>query len=625
MAAAQLEKIAALADKLAPVARKSRGMPIEADDWNALVGVLQGLLEIDRLQEEKQQAALEDNFAPRNHEHLGQVTVAWLDPDLQAKLGAGSGSNTVLLSLAQLQSKVDSLGAAVAKLTDATEKQAVQFDRYALNDLDRAKSVREFETRFAGLENLKTLVGTVSTDVAGMRANIDKVLELRSTLTDATGAPIDVSKLRQDVNGLETLRDNLKSVDGSLVRVRDLELRLRELEDVSGLSGSGRLDSRIAEATSQAEKRLLENAAANSKTLKDSLTASANEAAQRLKAELTEATNSRVAQTELSLNTRISETETRLKADTTTRLAAATDTLRREQTDLTRSLVNEQLSGVPNQVKAGVTAARPEIEASLQSSLTQRLDTALEAKAQDVQARMLERVGTLETQLRTSQQGVESRFQGQIAELGTSLKEQVRTSVEAQGQQLQTSLMTAVTNRAKAEVATAGAALDSSLRQTINQQFQGLDSRIAQAATDATRDLPARITTELQRQLTDLDLNGKIAASETRVTQQFRAELLEGINKQQERSTTSVNAAITQLRGEIAVSVKAGTDDAVNRLNLKIGTVRDEFSASLDALKRDLRNQITSESQRLSRDFDTKFTGIEGRLPARPLNPDVIR
>ena len=86
-ATTQLAKIADLTERLAPLAGKQRGMPIEHDDWNALVDVLRGLLEIDHAQEDSAQSDLEQRFALKEHDHLGQVTLAWLDPSLQSAVG----------------------------------------------------------------------------------------------------------------------------------------------------------------------------------------------------------------------------------------------------------------------------------------------------------------------------------------------------------------------------------------------------------------------------------------------------------------------------------------------------------------------------------------------------------
>jgi len=76
----QLNRIALLVDKVTPVGNKQRGMRIEADDWNTLVDVALGILQLDRLQEQRSGNLLEERFALKDHEHLGEVSIAWLTP-----------------------------------------------------------------------------------------------------------------------------------------------------------------------------------------------------------------------------------------------------------------------------------------------------------------------------------------------------------------------------------------------------------------------------------------------------------------------------------------------------------------------------------------------------------------
>src|SRR5258708_695480 len=108
----QISKIAALVQQLGPLGGKSRGMRIEADEWNALVGVVGGTLEVEKLLEDSLQVELAGEFAPKLHHHTGEIGLDALDPELQAQIGGanGSGVSTRML-LADMQSKVDALGA----------------------------------------------------------------------------------------------------------------------------------------------------------------------------------------------------------------------------------------------------------------------------------------------------------------------------------------------------------------------------------------------------------------------------------------------------------------------------------------------------------------------------------
>ena len=48
----QLERIGALVDRLGPLAAKTRGMRIEAGEWNTLVDIVLGVLQVERAQAE---------------------------------------------------------------------------------------------------------------------------------------------------------------------------------------------------------------------------------------------------------------------------------------------------------------------------------------------------------------------------------------------------------------------------------------------------------------------------------------------------------------------------------------------------------------------------------------------
>src|SRR3954468_2379756 len=143
----QLDRIAALADQLHGLAGKSRGMPIEADEWNSLVGALQGILEVDRVQESTGQASLELSFARADHDHIGQVVLTWLDPDLQARLGDASNPVSTRAAVADLAHRIQGLSGQVAQQTSAVETMQSAADHSAADDLERDAKLRGFEGR----------------------------------------------------------------------------------------------------------------------------------------------------------------------------------------------------------------------------------------------------------------------------------------------------------------------------------------------------------------------------------------------------------------------------------------------------------------------------------------------
>src|SRR5438270_9676542 len=110
-------QISALSDKLQPLGAKARGMPIEATEWNTVVGVLSNVLAIELAQETDASILADQKYAPVDHQHLGQVSAAWLDPDLQQRTADGGGGVATRQALSEMQRQVGSLQVQVAQLT----------------------------------------------------------------------------------------------------------------------------------------------------------------------------------------------------------------------------------------------------------------------------------------------------------------------------------------------------------------------------------------------------------------------------------------------------------------------------------------------------------------------------
>jgi len=243
----RLERIAALNDLLTGLAGRQRGEPIEAEQWNAIVEVLQGILGIDVAQETGVAQSLADSFARADHEHLGGVSLAWLDSDLQERVvTGGSGSVSARVALTDITARVSALSGVVSTLSTQLETMQKRNDDSAVDELMRSSKLRGFESRFTGVEDLRALVGSVSAQVQDLGPQVQTVLDLRTQLRTETGEPIDVSKVVAQVTQLgSAVSDATTGVAGETLRMRDLQVAIQELNDVTGI-GQGGLDERIA-------------------------------------------------------------------------------------------------------------------------------------------------------------------------------------------------------------------------------------------------------------------------------------------------------------------------------------------------------------------------------------------
>lgn len=136
----QLNRIALLVDKVTPVGNKQRGMRIEADDWNTLVDVALGILQLDRLQEQRSGNLLEERFALKDHEHLGEVSIAWLDADLQARLGGASAPVSTRQALADMDQKIRALSDQVGRLQTIVATSQKVLDDAQVKETDRSNT-----------------------------------------------------------------------------------------------------------------------------------------------------------------------------------------------------------------------------------------------------------------------------------------------------------------------------------------------------------------------------------------------------------------------------------------------------------------------------------------------------
>jgi hypothetical protein len=381
----QLASIAAMVDRLAPLAPKTRGMPIQADEWNALIGVLADVLVLERTQETTEQTALESRFAPRVHKHIGEIGIESLDADLLARLGDGGVSLQTRLALADTQKQVGALGSEVARLSTGEDDRQAQLDQVRGDALDRENRLRGFGERFAAVENLRGLVSTLTAQVDGLSDAFKAVLELRASLRDEQGTAIDVAALVREVAGLDELGKALNGIDGKVVRMRDIELALRELRDALDL-GDGGLDGRIDGAVGAAEERLNQKVDERAAAGDAHLEAGLGEARTALEARLEAVAAELAAQADAA----VAAAEERISSATSARLEEALATLRRDLLAATAELVDARTSAARGEILEALDGRVGDAVKAALGDVDERIDRQLDERLSAFQQRLLE-------------------------------------------------------------------------------------------------------------------------------------------------------------------------------------------------------------------------------------------
>ena len=567
----QLERIATLVDKLNPVANKQRGMRIEAGEWNVLIDVLRGILQVDRTQEDSTQSSLAQSFAAIDHVHLGQIDITWLDADLQAQLGGQQSQGSVLTrtALGEATQKITSLGTEVARLSTLAETHQLLLDRASVDAADRSKVLSQFDARFAGVENLRTLVGAVSNDVNGLRGNLDTVLQLRTSLSDANGNPIDVAQLKTQIGDLQTLRDNLKGVDGNLLRMRDIEVRLNEIGDAAGVGGAGGLDQRIATATGQLKEQLNALQDERDGALQQALTDGITSSEGRLRNELNATVDARAQTLEQNLNTRIGDSETRTNASMDARIAKSAESVGKTANDNAVTLIDKRLAGVPEQVRATtaemITALRTDLSTQISANVNAALDTRFKGLQTQVDTRLVSIEGRVADFEKRIPSLVASGIDTLRADLANQISEQVKINTEA----LRGDLQNVISEQIKGNLAEVQTQLDTHISDSVNARLAGLDEIVAKSVATATRDLPQKIGAEVKTQIDALKLGDQIKSAHAELTAQLRKEQALALSDQQATTSAAINSSVTLLRGEIG----ATRTELTNTINARNNTV----------------------------------------------------
>lgn len=539
-----LEQIADLVQQVTPLGGKRRGMPIEAEDWNTVVNVLTEILGIDRLQESGGSQALESRFAAVHHEHVGDVASDWLAADLQSSFG-GLGVEA-RRSLAEMNARLQALSNEVARLTNLTQTQQGLLDQAQVADFDRDRLMRSLDSRFGTVDSLRTLVDGVSTQVTNVSKNVDTVLELRRVLTDPQGTPIDFGAIRADLKGLQELSENLKGIDGKPVRLKDVELRLSQLQDVTGTGGDRNLDNRIGVSVGAAEERLNLRFADRS---------------DQLRTEMNEANEGRITGLRVELNTTINTQTAEQIAGAETRLGSRLDEalvtnngqLRAEIVETARQELAIAQTGsegrLNTQFSNGIAALQQEILTGIDNRIAGQLDR----RFGELQGGLDQRIADVQVNLeRTIDQTVQDRIGSAVG------------SIDGRVQELFKSAMSDFDQRVDAVI-------DRGLERA------NLNERIIRIVDDRLNRRPTLNPDEIRGLL-----DGLIAERDTVLVKQLRGELGDALAAQQIRHQSELQALAGSLRTDIASQQQALVDQVGLQLRSEVSTLRVEFNQTLD-------------------------------------------
>ena len=229
-----LELLGEVVDQLGPLAQMSPGTPLRSAQWNVMVEAVRNLARLAASREETTSDALDESYARSNHEHLGQMGLTWFDPPTRDLLERGiNGAIEQRTALQSVTAGITALRQSMEDLRRDFNDLRTQFDGLRDNDLARRNDTNRLGLRVEALRDVERKVNGFGSRMDSIATDLTAALDFRRQVVGAAGQPISIAELDQRVRGVETLRDNLLTANGQVVRIREIESTLARLESNS--------------------------------------------------------------------------------------------------------------------------------------------------------------------------------------------------------------------------------------------------------------------------------------------------------------------------------------------------------------------------------------------------------
>lgn len=612
--AAQLRRIAQFVDRVTPLGGKARGMRVESAEWNTLVDVILGLLQIDREQGVSIEAELESGYAAREHEHLGEVGVSWLDSELKDRLASGGDGVGVRATVAQMQKTIQEFQSQLSKLSDGVDRLRREVQRSEIDELDRGRKLTDFERRFDGLGDLRVSLERFGGEITRLRPEVDRVLELRGQLQDGDGQPIDLTAMRARLGELDVLSERLRGVDGELSSVRDLEVRLAEVAESVGAGASGALEGRIAgivdaqvaDLRVELDRRVGQLGSnlrdEQSQNFADFEVASTSRIAD-LRAELTTARDERIAAIESRFDARIDE-----------RFGGVRDELLSAAVDAGRAEVERRLTSLPDQVRTAVAAARVEMESTLRSELTAQVGTQVQERFSTLQSGLTERISGLETAMDRLGSGLEGTIRDRVADELESLEDSLRGSISERLDEVRDGLAGQLREELRVDFDRFDGDLGARIEAGVATELEDLDARVSRSVEGALASLPELVSESVREEVAEVDVAGSIGALREELTGAYRSELRETAATLRSERSSDREETLRVVRGEIESSRRSTLDAA-----------RAHTDERVEGTRTDLRREFTTDLTTTREDLTRLTTVVGGLRGGGGIGPIPIR
>lgn len=456
--AAELDRLDALIEKLTPLSQTMQGELIRAGAWNDLVGTV---IELARTV----LASSKDETIPA-HVHTEQVGLAWLDPRLRTLIERGPLADpeaagrlaSVERELTRTRGKFTTVDLGVREVRDRVTEISTR-------DLKREAEATDTRRRLDAMSDSRSELTTMRETLDAIHSDLATAIDVGRRFT-VDGEPVDANLLLDRLSEVETVHERLKTATGELLDASVYERKLAELE----------------------------NSLVTEQELEDAL----NNRRPRLNAPEKAAM--------------MDELRTGLTATLNTSVDRSADELRAEMV--------AKLGDLDNRVNTAISAAVPGIRDSVTATVQAGFDTALEARAAELQAQSKQELDAREAAIRADQQAKDDELAGSIggfdAKLSAAIdaaKVQVLADAETKAiaivkqetQAVADRLTTDMTALLRTNMDSLAADLTRTMQTTIADQTGALQTDFRTQLAGLEQNMPRMVQTEFQNFQPKLD------------------------------------------------------------------------------------------------------------------------
>lgn len=421
-----LQRLRGLLTQLSAIGNARRGELIRAEDWNALVDAVADVARVV--------LAVDATEVVPQHEHLDQVTLAWLSPPLRDLLERGP------LADPAAQQRLLDLELRLRRLSEQLEASRTKVDEVrgrltdvVSRDLEREAAVTRVRRAVESVADPRSDVLELRSTLASVQRYLGRVSQAAAQLS-VNGQVVDLGGVVNRLGELEQLRDRLRLASGELLDAATIEQRLAEVtnrtvtpEDLDAAI-RGRPAAIPPEAIAGIEDRL-----------GTSLRTQVNSSLEAFGSDLRADVASRLNGVGSLVDARVGDALPVLTETLTGRLAAAIETAQRDAVAAAVASANRQLQGREEAIRGDLAAAIGDLRSSIAPAVRSELAGQVRAELDSVRAdlaRLADRVGVVagstgrNAELLEAHSAALARVPQDVAAIRNELRQSLNTEFE---------------------------------------------------------------------------------------------------------------------------------------------------------------------------------------------------